>query len=226
MDPSTGVERVLHSFGKIGDGASPWTALTNVNGTLYGTTDLGGSLGLCGTVFSIQTDGSNEQIVHNFKNNPTDGCDPFAPLLLVKNTLYGTTCCGGGYYCPHCEGVLYSVDVASGKEQVLHNFGSGYGGSNPDGSQPVSPVINVHGVLYGTADIGGTGTCIAQLGCGTIFSYALSSSHAYTTLYDFSGTTDGGDPRAGLLYSNKTFFGMTTFGGKKGRGTGIKLRAQ
>lgn len=56
---TTGTETVLHNFeGPRSDGNRPWTArLLEVNGTLYGTTALGGShcypeLG-CGTVFAI-----------------------------------------------------------------------------------------------------------------------------------------------------------------------------
>ncbi len=156
VNPATGTEQVLHSFGKFGDGASPFTALLNVGGTLYGTTDLGGTNQFCGTVFSIGADGSGERVVHSFLNNPRDGCNPFASLINVKGTLYGTTCCGGGYYCSHCEGTLFSVDLSTGEEQVLHNFGNG-----DDGSEPVAAVTNVQGVLYGTTNIGGGTSCLS-----------------------------------------------------------------
>jgi uncharacterized repeat protein (TIGR03803 family) len=221
VNPATGAEQVLHSFGKPGpDGASPFTALLNVGGTLYGTTDLGGALSGCGTVFSIGTDGSGERVVHSFLNNPRDGCNPFGSLIAVNGTLYGTTCCGGGYYCPHCEGTLFSIDLATGKEQVLHNFGNG-----SDGSQPVAAVTNVGGVLYGTTNIGGGTSCISGDGCGTIFSFTPSTSNpAYKVLYDFNGGANGNSPRAALLYSHHAFYGTTSYGGKKGLGTGIKLR--
>jgi len=49
----SGRETLLHSFtGKPGDGANPQAGLVNVNGTLYGTTEFGGTNG-DGTVFSI-----------------------------------------------------------------------------------------------------------------------------------------------------------------------------
>ena len=47
-----GRERVLHSFGGIGDGKYPYGGLLNVHRTLYGTTTAGGSRD-AGTVFSI-----------------------------------------------------------------------------------------------------------------------------------------------------------------------------
>lgn len=57
VDPTTGVERILHRFDGA-DGASPVSDLLYVNGELYGTTFLGGggvcfgSTG-CGTVFDL-----------------------------------------------------------------------------------------------------------------------------------------------------------------------------
>jgi uncharacterized repeat protein (TIGR03803 family) len=220
VNASTGTEQVLHSFGKYGDGASPHGAPLNVGGTLYGTTYLGGSVALCGTVFSIGIDGSGEHVIHNFLNNPRDGCDPLASLIDVHGTLYGTTCCGGGYYCSHCEGTLFSVDPSTGEEQVLHKFGNG-----KDGSEPVAPVINVRGVLYGTANTGGGTSCFSGNGCGTIFRFAPSPSNpAYKVYYRFKGTDDGASPRAGLLFSHGAFFGTTVYGGKKGKGAGVKLQ--
>ena len=52
--------QVLHSFSDGRDGANP-SGLTLVGSTLYGTTDEGGSDG-DGTVFSINTDGSDYQV--------------------------------------------------------------------------------------------------------------------------------------------------------------------
>jgi uncharacterized repeat protein (TIGR03803 family) len=220
VNPATGAERVLHSFGETGDGAVPFAALLDVAGTLYGTTDLGGSLPFCGTVFSIGTDGSSERVVHSFRNNPSDGCNPFASLISVNGTLYGTTCCGGGYYCSHCEGTLFSVDLATGTEQVLHKFGQGQ-----DGSEPVAALVDVRGVLYGTTNTGGGTSCASGDGCGTVFSFAPSPSNpAYNVLHEFTGGNDGGEPRDALLYSHRAFYGTTVYGGKKGLGTADKLR--
>jgi uncharacterized repeat protein (TIGR03803 family) len=46
-------ERVLHSFGAASDGKNPVAALYNLNGTLYGTTDIGGTRN-DGTVFAFK----------------------------------------------------------------------------------------------------------------------------------------------------------------------------
>lgn len=58
-------ETVLYSFGASGtDGSYPIAGLTNVNGTLYGTAELGG-LYSYGTVFSLTTAGTYSQL-YNF----------------------------------------------------------------------------------------------------------------------------------------------------------------
>ena len=66
-----GRERVLHSFRANGiDGELPEAGLTDVNGTLYGTTIAGGGSDCsngygCGTVFSITTNGT-EKVLYSF----------------------------------------------------------------------------------------------------------------------------------------------------------------
>jgi uncharacterized repeat protein (TIGR03803 family) len=57
LNVATGVESVLYSFNQNVGGAYPFASLTNVDGTLYGTTTRGGascySYGSCGTVFAL-----------------------------------------------------------------------------------------------------------------------------------------------------------------------------
>ena len=50
-------ERLLHSFANSPDGAEPYGDLLDLNGTLYGTTRVGGNSscgGGCGTVFALK----------------------------------------------------------------------------------------------------------------------------------------------------------------------------
>ena len=70
--------QVLHSFNEPVDlGGYPTAGLTLVGSTLYGTTESGGADGR-GSIFSIQTDGSDYQVIHSF----ADGSD-FSRLTLV-----------------------------------------------------------------------------------------------------------------------------------------------
>jgi uncharacterized repeat protein (TIGR03803 family) len=88
---TSGSEKVLYRFSGGADGRYPNASLTEMNGTLYGTTQGGGSAG-DGTVFSISPSGG-EQVVHSFVGS--DGAYVNADLIAVKNVLYGTTSSGG-----------------------------------------------------------------------------------------------------------------------------------
>jgi uncharacterized repeat protein (TIGR03803 family) len=160
----SGKERVLHSFGYGADGAIPAASLINVKGTLYGTTALGGTMGchgygFCGTIFSITPGGiGTEKVLHGFLGKP-DGGSPFAPLIEVKGTLYGTTVYGGVRFCSVGDscGTVFSI-TPSGAEKVLHSFGG-----KSDGVYPDAAVTEVNGKLYGTTQNGGA------FGLGTVF---------------------------------------------------------
>jgi len=96
LNPTTDVETVLWSFGNGADGQNPNKRLTNVNGTLYGTTVFGGTYSDGGTVFSLNPQTHVETVLWSFGNG-TDGLYPESDLLNVNGTLYGTTLYGGTY---------------------------------------------------------------------------------------------------------------------------------
>ncbi len=105
---TNGVLTGLYSFTGGNDGSRPFAGLVQGNdGNLYGTTYAGGANG-SGTVFKINPDGTGFTTLHNFApasvdpNNANyatnnDGAFPRAGLILVGNTLYGTTSEGGIY---------------------------------------------------------------------------------------------------------------------------------
>ena len=71
----SGTESVLHSFVGGAAGSNPNARLTNVNGTLYGTTYYGGPPYLSyGTVFSITPSGTYT-VLHVFSAG-ADGAHP------------------------------------------------------------------------------------------------------------------------------------------------------
>jgi uncharacterized repeat protein (TIGR03803 family) len=156
---TSGSEKVLHSFGTGGDGGNPMGDLLDVKGTLYGTTSAGGGAHSRGTVYNISTTGV-ETVLYDFRtaHDARDGETPYAGLIDVKGTLYGTTDQGGG---APLGGVVYSVSTA-GAETVLHRFVNG-----SEGAHPWAGLVNVKGTLYGTTLEGGSG-CSGG-GCGTIF---------------------------------------------------------
>lgn len=108
-----GSEKVLHSFDRP-DGAYPEGSLIVVNGTLYGTTEGGGSnscphnfAGGCGTIFSITTEG-NEKVLRSFQQR-TGGNGPVAALVYESGAFYGTTANGGLFGTLDGGGVVFSL---------------------------------------------------------------------------------------------------------------------
>ncbi len=139
----SGTETVLYSFkGGTMDGEHPDCELTDVHGTLYGTTFFGGEKSR-GTVFKITRSGA-ETVIYSFGGVRFDGRGPVGKLTNVGGTLYGVTNRGGG----ELYGTIFSI-TTSGKETVLHRF------SNGDGKEPVGHLVDVNGTLYGVTYAGG-----------------------------------------------------------------------
>jgi uncharacterized repeat protein (TIGR03803 family) len=164
----TGTENVLYRFQGSPDGDQPQARLADLDGTLYGTTSLGGTATQCadgcGTVFSI-TPGGNETVLHSFGTSG-DGLYPEARFAKVNGKLYSTTSEGGtvSQPCGNGCGTIFSITM-TGVETILYEFTGG-----TMGWYPLSGVHRLHGTLYGTAAYGGSGC--ASNGCGIV--YALS----------------------------------------------------
>jgi uncharacterized repeat protein (TIGR03803 family) len=220
---TSGVVKVLHSFGNAQDGQYPAEAgLVDVSGTLYGTTSAGGAFG-GGTVFSITTDGV-ETVLHSF-GAQGDGTAPIGGSLLeVRGTLYGTTWSGGAYGSQTCPaflepagcGTVFSI-TTGGIEKVLHSFGNG-----DDAQHPWAGLVHIGSgtTLYGTTFFGGNQRrCIGDegIGCGTVFS--ITTSGTETVLHQFGKGHDGEYPQARLLPVHGALYGTAKEGGAYGGGT-------
>jgi uncharacterized repeat protein (TIGR03803 family) len=194
--------RVLYGFENYTNGASPVAGLVEVNGTFYGTTSEGGDQCGCGTIYSVTSAGVETALYH-FAGG-SDGAHPFAGLINVNGTLYGTTSEGGGSGCGGSGcGTIYSV-TTSGVETVLYRFAGG-----SDGEGPSAGLIDVNGTLYGTTVFGGPG------GRGTV--YSVTTGGVETVLHSFPG--GGAYPFGGLIDANGTLYGTTGAGGAYSRGT-------
>jgi uncharacterized repeat protein (TIGR03803 family) len=100
---------ILQQFGDPGtnDGINPYGSLLLNGTTLYGTTRTGGSKGN-GTVFEIDTDGSNYDRIYDFQNSP-DAANPIDNVIMVDDTLYGMSEAGG--LCG--DGAIFALDLSS-----------------------------------------------------------------------------------------------------------------
>jgi len=183
------------------DGANPMAGLLLSGGTLYGTTQSGGSGG-CGTVFSLSTNGTGFTVLKSFSplsinGTNTDGANPVAALVLAGGTLFGTAQFGGA----GTAGTIYRVNTNGTGFTNLFNFSEG-----PEGGNPMARLLVSGGTLYGTASDGGD----ADL--GTVFSISTNGT-GFTRLRSFSGTgTDGSAPTGGLILVGGQLFGTTQTG--------------
>jgi uncharacterized repeat protein (TIGR03803 family) len=219
LDPTTGAEKVVYSFCSSGsscsDGDGPWAGVVEANGTLYGTTVAGGA-DHGGVVFAIDAKTGVERVLHSFcsQQNCADGYFPSGGVIRKKDTLYGTTLLGG-LAGGEGAGVVFAIDLKTGVETMVYSFCSQK--YCPDGDEPQGGLVDVNGILYGTALYGGT------IGNGVVF--ALNPAKGSLTVqYSFcskSECTDGGNPESSLIDVNGTLYGTTSDGGSGtgGRGT-------
>jgi uncharacterized repeat protein (TIGR03803 family) len=206
---------VLHSFVGPTEGEYPWGSLTfDQAGNLYGPTLFGGRFG-GGTIYQLAAPAMaggawTLNVLHHFKG-VTDGLDPAGALIIdSKGALYGTTYGGT---------VFKEVPPATGHTawtlQVLHNFNSVLGLSG-------GLLAAKNGVLYGATALGGS------VNEGTVFSLTPPATHGgawtATTLYEFTGGSDGEYPQNALVADRAgNLYGATESGGTSGLGTVFKL---
>src|SRR5664280_881041 len=216
-------EKVLHSFNSNDtDGTNPQAGLIfDAAGNLYGTTKNGGGPNDAGTVFEL-TPGAGgtwtEKVLWSFGTG-TDGSDPFGALIFdAAGNLYGTTSLGGTSH----SGIAFELTPAGGgtwTEKVLHTFGSGTDGVNPQAGLTFDGAGN----LYGTTNGGGT------YNHGTVFELMPAGGGNWTesVAHSFGNGTDGAAPAAGLLLDGAGhLYGTTYLGGSYGGGTVFRLNAQ
>ena len=201
--PGSGSVQTLVSFPGRPNGAAPADHLTEVNGTLYGTTYNGG-IETVGTMFSYIPGASSVQTLFSFVGinfTGVNGALPEARLIDVNGTLYSTTAEGGSANL----GTVFSYTPSSGSVQTLLSF------TGPNGALPAAGFAAVNGTLYGTTQGGGSA------GDGTLFSYTPGAS-GVQTLVTFTGA-NGANPVATLTDVNGTLYGVAYSGGSAGDGT-------
>lgn len=137
-------------------GANPlYGKPTVVGSTVFGLTPAGGAHDF-GTIFRVNTDGSDFQRLLSFDG--ATGAAPLGSLTQVGSTLYGVTSGGG----PSGNGVLFSIRDDGTNYRVLVSF-DGYG----NGSYPVGELLLSGSTLYGTTEGGG------RYGSGTVFALTV-----------------------------------------------------
>jgi uncharacterized repeat protein (TIGR03803 family) len=197
----------LYSFTGGLDCGNPYAGLILAGSTLYGTTTgESSSIAYYGSVFKISTNGSGFTVLKTFKGG--DGANPYGGLVLSGNGLYGTTASGTPGY-----GTVFKVSIIGTGFTTLYSFSGG-----SDGGSPYGRLLLSGSTLYGTTYSGG------NYSEGTVFEISTSGG-GFTTLHNFTGGNDGGNPYGGLLQSGNINFlyGTTTYGGSNYSGTMFEM---
>jgi uncharacterized repeat protein (TIGR03803 family) len=205
---AAGAVTVLHSFqyNVTTNGGLPNGGLILASdGKLYGTTYAGGvngEFGGAGTVFRINTDGTNFTF---YSLGGTAGSYPLAGLTQgLDGNFYGTTSNGGSF----SNGAVFRVD-GSGINAPLHSF-------NPsEGYVPYASLVEdlaSPGTFYGALAFGGPSS---QFFCngGSVFKVTTSGGFSLLHAFDQCVGTAERYPYALVRAGDGTLYGATQSGG-------------
>ena len=206
IDTDGGNYSMLHAFNISVDGRFAYGQLIQgTDGFLYGTAEAGGSNSL-GTVFKLDTGGTNFTVLHTF-GATNDGAKPYGGLIPGDNgALYGATSAGG----TNGAGTVYRLNPDGGGYQILHHFQT----NSADGKNPFSQLTRgLNNLFYGTCVHGGA------TGNGTVYEIGTDGS-GYQTVWSFPESgTNGVFPYGGLVRGLSsgdvgTLYGMNEAGGR------------
>ena len=154
----------------------------------------GGSSGF-GTVFALNTDGTDFTNLHTFATAPyytnqsggifwtnSDGSSPVGSLTLLSNTLYGMTSTGGS----SGKGTAFKLNTDGTGFTVLHSFTATdpSTGTNSDGAEPLAGLILSGNTLYGTT---------TRVAVRAMAPFAINTDGTgFTNLHSFTATSPTG----------------------------------
>jgi uncharacterized repeat protein (TIGR03803 family) len=219
-----GTPTALYYFTGGDDGDNPQSGVIfDGAGNLYGTTE-GGGTGGCGTVYELSPIGSGwtEKVLYDFQCGfSSNGQYPIGGLIFdAAGNLYGTTNFAGA----NNGGTVFELSPSSGGHWTFHLLYSlRYNGTfdfliyGPTGTL----AMDSSGSLYGTTVMDGA------YGGGSVFKLTPSADGwTYTSLHDFRGGSDGGNPfgnvvldASGNVYGTAGVGGLS--GGCEGLGCGV-----
>jgi len=197
-----------------GDGQYAWGGVVfDAAGNLYGVFSGGGPYGY-GAVFELTPSGSgwSESTIHGFHFSGHDGASPQTGLIADHSgNLYGTTVhdsTGGG--------TVFQLSSSGGGWS--YNFLYGFTGGIDLGPYD-SLVMDSAGNLYGTTFGDG------RYGAGSVFKLTRSSGGwTYSSLHDFTGGNDGGNPVSTVSFdADGNLYGTASDGGAYGKGVVFKI---
>lgn len=216
-------ETILYDFttGNVYESYPSGNLAFDKSGNLYGTAEQGGTGQYCyyygcGTVFELthSSTGWTESTIYSL-TGLDDGDTPISGVVFdAAGNMYVT---GAGYY---GYGGLFELSPSgsSWTETTLYTFNSSLYG--PEGAVVLDPAGNVYGAAFG----GGNLTDCNKAGCGAIYEVSHGSSGwTESTIYEFTGGSDGAAPYATLLRKSSGVLYTTTYDGANGVGSVFEL---
>lgn len=208
----------LLDFHSASTGWYPEPVIFGPDGSLYGSTGLGGSCAPeqygCGLVYKLTPPASScrstacpwvETVLYDFQGG-ADGQGPQGPVTFAPDgSIYGTA--RGGIY---SEGNVFKLTPSNGgwTESVVYSFTGGSDGGSPG----YGVILDQAGNLYGVTQYGGAA------GLGTV--YELSPSNNGWTeavLHSFASQGDGDFPLGAPIFDQAgNLYGGTPAGGYGG----------
>jgi hypothetical protein len=153
-------ENTLYQFQGLRDGGTPTGLLIDKDGTLFGTTSAGGTVGAdcpngCGVVFEMYTFGNGfyEMPIYTFQDSP-DGAIPYSLTMDRSGTLYGLA----GFYTKQNLVSVFRLKPPAkmfGRWQkgVLYAFPSRANGGYPPTYLTTADDNNLYGAVFGDIDL-------------------------------------------------------------------------
>jgi uncharacterized repeat protein (TIGR03803 family) len=184
------------------------TAVVVSGAVLYGDTVGDGTWNTAGTVFKINTDGTDYALLH-YLVAPTEGIWPSTGVLLGSGSLYGMTHsgCSGNYG----GGTLFAIDPSGTNYRVVYNVDA-----NGEGGWPYGRLLLSGKTLFATS---AGGNSVGAF--GSVFMVGIDGS-GFTLLKAFT-EADGAYPSGGVSLSGTTLYGTASGGGAYSNGVVFSL---
>ena len=194
FDPASATYTNLHTQ-TAEEGTNVESGLTAQAGILYGAAEANTDKpNPSVNVYSFDPSTGQETILHRFRAGSDIGSgSPAFPVLVHGNDIFGFT---DNYDTD--DVYLYRVHIKSGSAKLLYEFNF-----DATGAYPNQSVIFQNGLLYGT---------LAEDNAhplGTVYSLDPATG-AFTTVYAFTGGTDGNSPASGLTLAHGVIYGTTS----------------